>query len=325
MPGTGTQQPADPTDSTGDARGRRRFALPTTVTKSAHGLAIASLISQVGIIVTGGAVRLTGSGLGCANWPNCMPGTMTPTRAMGIHGLIEFGNRTLTFVLLIIAIATILSVWRLRRSHPRIYWLAWTLLAIIPVQAVIGGITVWTGLNPWVVSLHFIASAFLVCTAALLVNRTGLAVRPHEGGLAGGSVPAGLRPLSWAAWILSGIAVVLGTIVTGTGPHAGDPSSPRHDFNPDLITKIHVVPVYLLIVVAVIALVLVHRAGAGAALKHAVWWLAAVVVLQGAIGYTQHFTGLPILLVLAHMLGSALLMVAATNLWDRATQLVALK
>jgi cytochrome c oxidase assembly protein subunit 15 len=119
--------------------------------------------------------------------------------------------------------------------------------------------------------------------------------------------------------------VVLGTIVTGTGPHAGDPSSPRHDFNPDLITKIHVVPVYLLIVVAVIALVLVHRAGAGAALKHAVWWLAAVVVLQGAIGYTQHFTGLPILLVLAHMLGSALLMVAATNLWDRATQLVALK
>ncbi|MGO3153542.1 MAG: COX15/CtaA family protein [Galactobacter sp.] len=300
-----------------------RFELPTTVTKLTHGLAIASLASQVGIIVTGGAVRLTGSGLGCANWPNCMPGTMTPTREMGIHGIIEFGNRTLTFVLLIIALATIVSVWKLRRSHPTIYWLAWTLLAIIPVQAVIGGITVWTKLNPWVVSLHFIASAFLVCTAALLVNRTGLAARGRQS-LAGGPVPSGMKALAWAAWILSAVAVVLGTIVTGAGPHAGDPDAPRHAFDPDLVTKLHVVPVYLLIAVTLIALVIVLRRPTGAALRHAVLWMLLVIVVQGAIGYTQHFNGLPIVLVLLHMLGSALLMVAATNLWDRSTSLLRL-
>jgi cytochrome c oxidase assembly protein subunit 15 len=131
--------------------------------------------------------------------------------------------------------------------------------------------------------------------------------------------------LSWAAWVLSAMAVVLGTVVTGTGPHGGDPSSPRHHFDPDLVTKIHVVTVYLLLLVTVIALVLVHRRGTGATVRHAVWWLAAVIIVQGLIGYTQHFTGLPIGLVLAHMLGSALLMVAATNLWDRSTSLVALK
>lgn len=300
-----------------------RFRLPTTVTKLTHSLAIASLASQVGIIVTGGAVRLTGSGLGCANWPNCMPGTMTPTPEMGIHGIIEFGNRTLTFVLLIIAVATILSVWKLRRSHPTIYWLAWTLLAIIPVQAVIGGITVWTKLNPWVVSLHFIASAFLVCTAALLVNRTGLAVRGQQT-LAGGAVPSGMKPLAWAAWILSAAAVVLGTIVTGAGPHAGDPDAPRHAFDPDFVTKLHVVPVYLLIAVTLLALVIVLRRPTGDALRHAVYWLLLVIVLQGTIGYVQHFNGLPIVLVLLHMLGSALLMVAATNLWDRTTSLLRL-
>jgi cytochrome c oxidase assembly protein subunit 15 len=301
-----------------------RFSPPTTVTKLTHGLAIASLISQIGIIVTGGAVRLTGSGLGCTEWPHCMPGTMTPTAEMGVHGIIEFANRTLTFVLLIIAVATIVSVWKLRRSHPAIYWLAWTLLAIIPVQAVIGGITVWTDLNPWVVSLHFIASAFLVCTAALLVNRTGLRIHPNPGGLAGGTVPRALRPLASCAWILSAAAVVLGTVVTGTGPHAGDPEAPRHAFDPEIVTRLHVVPVYLLIAVTIIALVVAYKANAGAALKHALWWLVAVILVQGLIGYIQHLTGLPIVLVLAHMLGSALLMVAATNLWDRATSLVRL-
>lgn len=295
---------------------------PDAITPGAHRLAIASLISQIGIIVTGGAVRLTGSGLGCANWPNCMPGTMVPTPEMGIHGIIEFTNRTLTFVLVAIAVATIVAVWGARKSHPTIFWLSWALLAIIPVQAVIGGITVWTGLNPWVVSLHFIASAALVCMATLLVNRTGLAVKPTAGGISGGPVPSTLRMLSWAILILSGIAVILGTIVTGTGPHAGDPDSPRHAFNADLVTRIHVVPVYLLIAATVVALFLAVRRGAPAPLRTALWWMVAAILLQGAIGYTQHFTGLPIGLVLAHMLGSALLMVAATNVWDRATAMV---
>src|SRR6185312_7214203 len=139
--------------------------LPTSVNRTVHGLAIASLVSQIGIIITGGAVRLTKSGLGCSQWPNCVPGSMTPTPEMGIHGLIEFGNRTLTFVLAAVALAMIVAIWRVRRTHRSIFWLSVALLCFIPIQAVIGGITVLTDLNPWVVSLHFLASIALVAVA----------------------------------------------------------------------------------------------------------------------------------------------------------------
>lgn len=303
----------------------RKRELPTEITPLAHRLAIASLVSQIGIIVTGGAVRLTKSGLGCDSWPNCMPGTMTPVPEAGIHGIIEFGNRTLTFVLVAIAVATIVSVWGARKQHRTIFLLSLGLLAIIPIQAIIGGITVWTHLNPWVVSLHFLASAFLVCMATLLVNRTGLASHPHPGGISGGSVDSTQRMLAWAILVLASLAVIFGTIVTGTGPHAGDAKAPRHDFNPDLVTRIHVVPVYLLVAAALVALLLAYRRKAPALLRHGLVWLVVVILVQGAIGYTQHFTGLPIWLVLCHMLGSALLMVAATNVWDRATALVPTK
>lgn len=303
----------------------RKRELPTQITPLAHRLAIASLVSQIGIIVTGGAVRLTKSGLGCDSWPNCMPGTMTPVPEAGIHGIIEFGNRTLTFVLVAIAVATIVSVWGARKQHRTIFLLSLGLLAIIPLQAIIGGITVWTELNPWVVSLHFLASAFLVGMATLLVNRTGLASHPHPGGISGGPMDGIQRQLGWAILILSWLAVIFGTIVTGTGPHAGDAKAPRHDFNADLVTRIHVVPVYLLIAAALVALFLAYRRKAPLFLRHGLVWLLVVILVQGGIGYTQHFTGLPIWLVLSHMLGSALLMVAATNVWDRATALVPTK
>ena len=292
--------------------------LPTSVNRTVHGLAIASLVSQIGIIITGGAVRLTKSGLGCSQWPNCVPGSMTPTPEMGIHGLIEFGNRTLTFILAIIAVAMLVSLWRMRRSHRTLFGLAVGLLCVIPVQALIGGITVWTKLNPWVVSLLFLASASLVAVATLLVNRTGMYLRGGTA-VAVAPVPNIQRTLGWTIAAASAASIVLGTIVTGTGPHAGDASAPRHDFNADLVTRIHVVPVYLLVAVTVLALVLAYRHATSRQLRTGLWWLAAVIVLQGGIGYLQHFTGLPIGLVLLHMLGSALLAAAATNVWDRST------
>ncbi|GAA2551525.1 cytochrome c oxidase assembly protein subunit 15 [Neomicrococcus aestuarii] len=292
--------------------------LPLEITKVNHRLAIASLISQIGIIVTGGAVRLTNSGLGCSNWPNCVPGSMTPTPEMGIHGLIEFGNRLLTFVLVVIAVAMIVSVWRMRRTHRTIYLLSLSLLSVIPVQAIIGGITVWTKLNPWVVSLHFLASTALVAVATLLVNRTALKLDGHREILAIPSSPT-QRTLGWTIALAASAAVVLGTIVTGTGPHAGDALAPRHNFSADLVTRIHVVPVYILVAATIIALVLAYRIQTAQALKTALWWLVVVIGLQAAIGYIQHFNGLPVLLVLFHMLGSALLVSAATNVWDRAT------
>ncbi|MFJ6417256.1 heme A synthase [Paeniglutamicibacter sp. NPDC091659] len=292
--------------------------LPAAVGKTVHRLAIASLISQIGIIVTGGAVRLTKSGLGCSQWPNCVPGSMTPVPEQGVHGLIEFGNRTLTFVLVVIAVAFLVSIWRIRATHRTLFGLSIALLAGIPAQAVIGGITVLTRLNPWVVSLHFIVSAAMVMAATLLVNRTG-ALRRGETSL---GRPAGTTQkfLAWTILATSALAIVLGTIVTGTGPHAGDADSPRHLFDPYFVTRLHVVPVYLLVAATLIALFLAMRTGEDKALRTPLVLMATVVLLQGVIGYTQHFTGLPILLVLFHMLGASLLAAAAINVWDRATR-----
>ncbi|UYQ76212.1 COX15/CtaA family protein [Glutamicibacter sp. JL.03c] len=287
--------------------------LPTKVTRLVHGLAIASLISQVGIIVTGGAVRLTESGLGCSHWPNCVPGSMTPVPAMGIHGIIEFGNRTLTFVLLAIAVAFLISVWTMRRTHSTLFNLGLALLLGIPAQGVIGGITVWTGLNPWVVSLHFLLSGALVILATMLVNRTRTELKAQENPATTKTV----RQTATAAWIFSILAVILGTIVTGTGPHAGDATTPRHMFDPLLVTRMHTAPVYLLVIATVALLILVYKAGGNARLRSSAWWLVAVILVQGAIGYTQHFTGLPIGLVLLHMLGASLLLVSSTDTWDR--------
>jgi cytochrome c oxidase assembly protein subunit 15 len=292
--------------------------LPTRITPGVHRLAVASLVSEVAIIVTGGAVRLTKSGLGCAEWPNCMPGTMTPTAEMGIHGLIEFGNRMLTFVLAAIAVATLVALWKGRKEHRTVFAVATALLAGIPLQAVIGGITVWSDLNPWVVSLHFVASSLMVSLATLMVNRTGRAVR-GEASIAVPPLTGTQRSLGWAILVISAVAIYLGTIVTGTGPHAGDAAAPRHGFDALTVTRLHAVPVYLLVASTVLALFLAFRSPTSAGLRRALVLLAAVLVLQAGIGYWQHFTGLPVGLVLAHMLGAALLAAAATNVWDRLT------
>ncbi len=291
--------------------------LPTTVTRLVHGLAIASLISQIGIIVTGGAVRLTKSGLGCSNWPNCVPGSMTPVPEMGIHGIIEFGNRTLTFVLLIIAIAFLVAIWNMRSSHKTLFTLGLVLLAGIPAQGVIGGITVWTKLNPWVVSLHFLLSGTLVILATLLVNRTGAELKKQQAE----PTSKNIRVVAYAIWILSMIAVILGTVVTGTGPHAGDANAPRHMFDTLLVTRMHAAPVYMLVLATIALIILARKAGGNARLRTSIWWMVAVILLQAAIGYTQHFTGLPILLVLFHMLGASLLLASTTDVWDRAVLL----
>lgn len=289
--------------------------LPTKVTRLVHGLAIASLISQIGIIVTGGAVRLTKSGLGCSQWPNCVPGSMTPVPEMGIHGLIEFGNRLLTFVLLVIAIAFLVSIWNMRKTHSTLYKLGLVLLIGIPGQGVIGGITVLTGLNPWVVSLHFLLSASLVALATILVNRTRRELKRDE-------APATTKAIAQVGTLvllLASIAIIMGTIVTGTGPHAGDADAPRHLFDPRIVTPLHTGPVYLLILATIAFMVLAYRTSNNPKLRAAGWWMVVVILVQGAIGYIQHFNGLPVALVLLHMLGASMLMVAATNVWDRSS------
>ncbi|WP_307857541.1 COX15/CtaA family protein [Paenarthrobacter sp. DKR-5] len=289
--------------------------LPREVNPTIRRLAVASLIGQTVLVVTGGAVRLTASGLGCPTWPRCTPDSLVNTPEMGIHGIVEFSNRTLTFLLTAVAVAMLVVLWNLRKERRDLFGLAIGLLASIPAQAVIGGFSVLTGLNPWVVGLHFLVSMALVALSMLLVNRaygrTGrFAVLPAR--------PVGrtLRQLLAAAGVFSVLAVMLGVVVTGSGPHAGDAHAPRNGLDPDLITRVHVAPVYLLVIASAVSLYLAWRRGRGDQLRTAVVLLVAIVLVQGAIGYTQHFTGLPVVLVGMHMLGASLLVIAATNAVD---------
>lgn len=318
-PTAAAHRPAAPDSGTPPTAGLTA-RLPDRITKATWWLAVASLVSEIGIIVTGGAVRLTGSGLACPTWPRCTPDSVTNTPELGIHGFIEFGNRTLTFVLVIIAAAMFLSVWNLRRTHRSLLWLSVGLLIGIPAQAVVGGIVVLSHLNPWLVAGHFLVSAVMVSVATLLVLRVGAERRAERAGvpLVDGLTTGASRAAAWAAFAMTWAAVYLGTVVTGTGPHGGDPNAPRHDFEPLLVTRVHVIPVYVLLAAALVLLFTVRRATGASRLQRAsVLRLLGAIAFQAAVGYTQHFTGLPIGLVILHMLGAALLVSAATEAWDR--------
>lgn len=291
---------------------RLTAGLPRTTSPLVRRLAVASLVSQIGIVVTGGAVRLTASGLGCPEWPRCTADSIVTTPEMGFHGVIEFGNRLLTFVLVIIAVAMIVSVLGLRRERKDLFRLSVALFLGIPVQAVIGGITVWTDLNPWVVGLHFIASMILVALATVLMNRARLSQEQYDARRVP-AAPRQLRGLLVAATVLASFAIVLGVIVTGSGPHAGDHGAARNGLDPALMTRLHALPVYLLVAVVAVALVFAYRAKVHAKLRRALVLFGAIVLLQGAIGYVQHFLGLPVVLVALHMLGASLLMAAAVH------------
>lgn len=293
------------------------FWWPSTVTPWVRAMAIASVVANSLLILTGGLVRLTGSGLGCPTWPRCTDESWTNTAEMGIHGLIEFGNRLLTFVLTVVAVLTFLSVLRLRHQFPRMFLFALLLGIGIPVQALIGGITVLVQLHPLVVGAHYLVSATMIVLATLLVldtRRAGLATVAYAqrpGQLPGREVP--VRLLAAAVGVLSAIILYVGTLVTGTGPHAGDEDSARLAFEPRLITFTHVVPVYLIVATVVIALILGMKQNWPKVLVRAYVLLAGVLVLQGLVGYYQYLNNVPVLSVAIHMVLSAIMIWAATR------------
>jgi heme a synthase len=295
--------------------GRLASRLPRTVDSRVRRLAVASLVGQTLLVVTGGAVRLTASGLGCPTWPRCTDTSLVNTAEMGIHGFIEFGNRLLTFALAAVAVLMLVYLWNLRKERRDLFLLALGLLASIPAQAVIGGITVLTNLNPWVVGLHFLVSMALVVVATLLVNRAyGRTGRFVATGLP--PLPGVLRPVTAAVALFSALAVMLGVVVTGAGPHAGDADAPRNGLDWDLFSHIHAVPAYLVTAGTLFALVLVFSRRISGPFRTATLLLLGVTLLQAVIGFTQYYNGIPALLVGAHMFGAALLMGAATNAAD---------
>lgn len=291
--------------------------LPTEVNRAVRRLAVLSLIGQTVLVVTGGAVRLTASGLGCPTWPRCTDDSLVNTPEMGIHGFIEFGNRLLTFALAAVAALMLVYLWNLRKERRDLFLLALGLLASIPAQAIIGGITVLSGLNPWVVGLHFLVSMALVVVATLLVNRAfGRTGRFMNRTLA--PLPSILRPAMMAVLVFSTIAVMLGVVVTGAGPHAGDADAPRNDLDWDLFSHIHAIPAYIITAGSLFAVYLVLRHKISGPFRTAAFLMLAVTALQAVIGFTQYYNGIPALLVGAHMLGAALLMSASTNAADLA-------
>ncbi len=295
---------------------------PKDITVTTYRLAVVSLITEIFIIVTGGAVRLTQSGLGCPTWPKCSADSLTNTPEMGIHGYIEFGNRLITFVVGLAAVAVVFWLWNLRRSHREAFWIAVGVLACIPAQAVVGGITVLTQLNPWVVAFHFLVSCVMVCFATLLVNRLRTELRYREAnggptGLVDGPTSALSRRLAHVTFVLGWVVLYLGTVVTGTGPHGGDADAPRHGFDPLLVTRLHAAPVYLMTAAALVLLVVVLRGQSSRLQRISAWTLVAVIAFQAVVGYVQHFTGLPIGVVILHMLGTGLVVWAMTTAWDR--------
>ncbi|WP_246490320.1 COX15/CtaA family protein [Brevibacterium oceani] len=282
------------------------------VTKKIRIAAWAMLIAQAGIILTGGIVRLTGSGLGCSDWPKCTPDSLVATSEMGIHGAIEFGNRLLAIALAILGVLIALMLWRHRKKRPDLFWLDIGLLAIVPVQAVVGGITVWTKLNPWVVAGHFVPSAIAVGVAAYFVRRTY-----DTGARLGTRASAPLPTLGWIILALTAVIVVFGVLTTGAGPHSGSTMSTRNGLDNIWITRAHAFPVWLLVITTVTALVLAKRK-AQTAMIAPLSVLLGVEIVQGIIGYVQYFLGVPELLVAFHMIGLSATIAAAVAVLDSA-------
>ena len=264
----------------------------------------ASLVSQILIVVTGGLVRLTGSGLGCPTWPKCTDESFVTVPEMGIHGVIEFGNRLLTFVLVIIAGLTFIVIRRTTKSlRHGLNWPAILLIVGIVAQALLGGITVLTGLNSWVVGAHFIVSGILISIASVLVWRV---YSPKHEPISYISVR-----LAWPILVVGWITVLVGVVVTGAGPHAGDAVTPRNGFDLETWQHYHSWPAYIMTTLVALSLALALRSLprkkiANPAVR-SLGLLLIVSVLQAILGVVQANLGVPALLAGVHMLGASLI------------------
>ncbi len=269
------------------------------------------LLLQAALVVTGGAVRLTGSGLGCPTWPECTPGSYTPVphQAEGqLHAWIEFGNRLLTFLLLFTAVAALALTIRLSKNllnKKRLRFLA--LLQVLGIfgQGILGGITVLTDLNPIPVAGHYLLSIVLIAGASSL--------RFEIVGYEKQSVTPIVQLLIRLQIFLTIAVLIAGTIVTGSGPHAGDENSKRFGFNTQMVSIIHADLVIALVVLVLITY-LIARQDSQSVLPRLKLFILTILI-QGVIGYVQYFTGLPELIVGFHLLGSTLVWVAAWSLF----------
>ena len=287
-----------------------------------HRILIANLVAQTGIVLTGAIVRLTSSGLGCPTWPECVAGSIAPTSAQteSWHKYVEFGNRLLTFVLVIIALLTITAIREHNKSRAAIglgrrrslSLLAGGSLFGIFAQAILGGITVLTGLNPLTVAAHFMVSIGLITVAQVLLTKSQETDDGPVTPLVPSPVALGMRVHLWLA--LATIAI--GTLVTGSGPHAGDSAEiSRLGFDERTISSIHADFVFLFVGLTIGLLIALTAIKAAGNITGLAWMVLVVCIVQGIIGYTQYFTGLPWALVAVHVLGACLLWITSLRFY----------
>jgi len=264
------------------------------------------LAAQVLLVATGGAVRLTSSGLGCPTWPKCTADSLVNTPEMGIHGVIEFGNRVLGGVLAILAIIAFLQVVKLYRTRRDLFWLTLVAGLGVPFQAILGGITVLTGLTWWVVGMHFVTSIVLVAITTSYLVRVYAVPGPRIR-----AVPGWFAAVAWITSVVVLVTIVVGIITTGAGPHAGDAKTPRSGLNPEILQHVHAIPAYVTFALTLVLVVGSFRYRTTPVHRFTLY-LLAIEVLQIAVGLIQANTGLPGVLVGLHMTLAALLAACMT-------------
>lgn len=296
-----------------ETKGFSAWLAPRVVTKRAKVLAWASLVTEIIIVGTGGAVRLTASGMGCPQWPLCTPDSLIPTAELGFHGIVEFSNRLMSGVVAVVALLTFLFLMRLRKSRPELFWLSFSLGILVLVQAGIGGITVLSNLESWIVGIHFVLSAIMVILAAALVWHVYRTDQLHP------RRPIWLSALAWATAILTTVTVTVGILTTGAGPHAGDIDTGRNGLPIDLMEHLHAWPAYALLAVTVLMLALAWRAGFTSTRN---WTLSllGIEAVQVAVGLYQARNGVPALSVGIHMVLSVVLLATATAVFLSTTR-----
>ena len=289
--------------------------MPSLSSRQYRVITLVALFLLCFIIVTGGAVRLTGSGLGCPQWPNCDEGSLVPRSASDTHAMIEFVNRTVTGLVSLAVMAAVLGSLLRQPRRRDLVWLSWGLVAGVLGQIVLGGITVLVHLHPVAVMSHFLLSMVIVFNGVVLHHRAGQPDdAPSPRRFLARSGPAGATTRDkwrWAVLALAGAAVLTGTIVTASGPHGGDEDVRRLGFRVDQVARVHGATVIVLLLTTIAALYLLRRTPA----ERPGFILLGVLVAQAAVGYTQYFTGVPAILVGVHILGAVLVWIAAIRFW----------
>lgn len=274
---------------------------------------LAALLTNLGIVITGGVVRVSGSGLGCASWPQCEPGSFVPTAASEHttwQTAIEFGNRLLTFIVLAAVIAVVFQLRRHAKHLTSLRKRAWLLPAGVITQAIIGGVTVLTGLAPITVAIHFLLSMGLIAIAVLVHLEVSVASALRQ------PASRSIQHMTTAVMTVTSVVLLLGTVVTGAGPHGGDTTAPRLGVNIRLAAIAHADTVWLLLGLTIALLVATRQADQ--ALRTSVTVLFGMQLSQGGIGYLQYWLGIPASLVSLHIAGAAILWACTINVFWRA-------